>query len=679
MCGIAGLVTRGAIDESLLGRMAGEIVHRGPDDDGIWVDREARIGFGHQRLAIVDLSPAGHQPMTSSDGRWTITFNGEIYNHAALRAELEAAGGGPAAAGHRWRGRSDTETLLECVAAWGLERTVGKCVGMFAIALWDARNRELHLVRDRFGEKPLYYGWVGRAFVFASELKAIRALPDFDNPIDRRAVALFARRGYVPAPLSVYQRLYKLEPGCMLSATADALRTPVFTAPAPGSGMVRRYWSYAAVVREGLDDPFADKGEAVDRMEAALLEAVGGQAVADVPVGAFLSGGIDSSTVVALYRQHSQVRTFTIGFEDAAFDEAPHARAVAERLGTEHHEARVTAREAQEVIPLLPGIYDEPFGDSSQIPTYLVCKHVREQVKVALSGDGGDELFGGYNRHVAATGLWSQVRRLPLPLRAVVGGGLGLVPAAAWDAGAGLAGRRNRPPWFGAKVRKAVRTMARARSGDELHDSFIDEWHGRDAPVAAKGSDAAFAPAALAGPAPDAVRMMHRDAVDFLPGDILCKVDRAAMAVSLETRLPLLDHRVAELAARIPVEMNISGGVGKQVLRRILSRHLPRDLLARPKSGFAAPVGEWLRGPLRPWAEALLDERRLREEGHFAPGPVHARWADHLAGRADSTAALWYVLMFQAWAGEWARGDAPEREKISVTDVAAPARGRGHK
>jgi asparagine synthase (glutamine-hydrolysing) len=631
--------------------MASEIVHRGPDDDGIWVDREARIGFGHRRLAIVDLSPAGRQPMTSRDGRWTITFNGEIYNHAALRAELQAGGGGPAAVGHGWRGHSDTETLLECIAAWGLERTIGKCVGMFALGLWDARERELHLVRDRFGEKPLYYGWVGGDFAFASELKAIRTLPGFDNPIDRGAVALFARRGYVPAPLSIYQRLYKLEPGCMLSATAEALRTPAFVAPAPGSGMVRRYWSYADVVLEGLNSPISSEGEAVDCIEAALLEAVRGQAVADVPVGAFLSGGIDSSTVVALYRQHSPVRTFTIGFEDAAFDEAPHARAVAARLGTEHHETCVTAREAQEVIPLLPGIYDEPFGDSSQIPTYLVCKHARHQVKVALSGDGGDELFGGYNRHVAVSGLWARLRRLPRPIRMVVGGGLGLVPAAAWNAGADLARRGNRQPQFGAKVRKAVRTMTHARTSDEVHDSFIDEWHGQGSPVAGR-HDAPFAPHPLDGAAPDAVRMMYRDAVDYLPGDILCKVDRAAMAVSLETRLPLLDHRVAQVAARIPAQMNIAGGVGKRTLRALLFKHVPPEFFNRPKTGFAVPVGTWLTGPLRPWAEELLSEQRLREGGFFDPELVRGRWSAHLSGRCESTAALWHVLMFQAWSAD---------------------------
>ncbi|HWT11300.1 MAG TPA: asparagine synthase (glutamine-hydrolyzing) [Allosphingosinicella sp.] len=652
MCGIAGLVARGRVDEAKLRLMTTALAHRGPDDSGIWIDSEAGLGFGHRRLAIVDLSPAGHQPMASRDGRWVLNYNGEIYNHSALRSELESAGGGPVAAGEAWRGHSDTETLLECIAAWGPERAIGRCVGMFAIALWDAKERRLHLIRDRFGEKPLYYGWTGGDFVFASELKAIRALPGFDNGLDRGALSRFTRFGYVPAPHSIFERIYKLEPGCILSATVAELRTPLARAPEPGSGPLRRYWSYRDVVAAGLADPIADEAEALDRLERALLDAVGDQAMADVPVGAFLSGGIDSSTVAALYRQHSKVRTFTIGFEEAAFDEAPYARAVAAHLGTDHEEVYVTARQAQEVIPLLPRIYDEPFADSSQIPTYLVCKHARAQVKVALSGDGGDEMFGGYNRYLAADRLWSKLNRLPSPLRAAVGAAAGRIPAAAWNAAADLAGRRSRQPHFGAKIRKSLRTMAAAAGIDQVHESFVDEWHGEEAPVTVAGFERGGEPAPLNGSAPDTVRMMYRDSVSYLPDDILCKVDRAAMAVSLETRLPLLDHRVAELAARIPVGMKIGGGAGKQLLRKLLFRHVPPALFERPKTGFAVPVGEWLRGPLRPWAEELLGESRLRAGGHFRPGPIRARWEDHLKGRGDSTASLWFVLMFQAWEAE---------------------------
>ena len=647
MCGIAGLVSRGRIDEALVRGMASAIAHRGPDDDGIWCDREAGVGFGHRRLAIVDLSAAGHQPMASRDGRWTISYNGEIYNHAELRAELDSAGGGP------WRGHSDTETLVEAIAAWGLDRALAKAAGMFAISLWDANERRLHLVRDRFGEKPLYYGRVGGGFAFASELKALRALPGFDGEIDRRALGLYARLGYVPAPHSIYRGIFKLEPGCILSGTVEQLLA--------GEERIDRYWNYRDVVLAGLEAPIAGEEEAVDALEAALLESVRGQAMADVPVGAFLSGGVDSSTVVALYRQVSEVRTFTIGFEDTAFDEAPHARAVAARLGTEHHEAYVTAREAREVIPLLPRIYDEPFADSSQIPTYLVCRHARAQVKVALSGDGGDELFGGYNRHLVAAGTWAKLRRLPAPLRSAGATTLGAVPSTVWDRGADLLGRKSRQPHFGAKIRKTFRTMARVRDADGLYDSFVDEWHGEASPIAAGGG--LERPEPLGGSAPDAVRMMYRDAVEYLPGDLLHKVDRAAMAVSLETRLPMLDHRVAALAARIPLGMKVSGGVGKRVLRRLLGRHLPETLFARPKAGFAVPVGAWLSGPLRDWAESLLDERALREGGWFDPTPIRARWRDHLAGRRESAASLWFVLMFQAWLEEQ-RGNLNEVREI---------------
>ncbi|HEX8639924.1 MAG TPA: asparagine synthase (glutamine-hydrolyzing) [Allosphingosinicella sp.] len=648
MCGIVGIVAGGAVGEAQLRSMAGELAHRGPDDEGLWMDARAGIGFGHRRLSIVDLSPAGHQPMTSGDGRWTITFNGEIYNHVELRAELETGGGGPAPAGGGWRGHSDTETLLECISAWGLERTIARAAGMFALALWDAKERKLHLLRDRMGEKPLYYGWAGGRFVFASELEAIRRVPCFDNGLSPRAVALFTRLGNIPAPHSIFERVYKLQPGCILSAAPDELQAPSAEPPAVGGRLVRRYWCYANVVRSGLEQPFREEEAATDALEEALLRAVRQQAVADVPVGAFLSGGIDSSTVVALMRRHTAVSTFTIGFEDRAFDEAPYARAVADHLGTQHHEACVTAAEAREVIPLLPRMYDEPFADSSQIPTYLVSKHARGQVKVALSGDGGDEVFGGYNRHLAAAGLWSKVGALPRPARAAFGTALGRIPAGAWNAGADLLRRRSRQPHFGAKVQKALRTMGRASGVEQLYDSFVDEWFGEAAPVLADGSAAPSTDAEL-GPAPDPLRMMHRDAITYLPDDVLTKVDRAAMAVSLETRLPLLDHGVLELAARIPLPMKISGGVGKKVLRRVLFRHVPAALFERPKTGFAVPIGEWLRGPLRPWAEELLDERRLRDSGLLRPEPIRARWSEHLAGRADWAASLWFILMFEAW------------------------------
>jgi len=647
MCGIAGILTVGSVEASVLRRMIAPIAHRGPDDQGIWADPRAGIGLGHRRLSIVDLSPLGHQPMASADDRWMLSYNGEIYNHATLRAELEAEGLAP-----EWRGHSDTETLVACVAAWGLERTLTRAVGMFALALWDRKERILHLARDRFGEKPLYYGWTGGDFVFGSELKAIRAHPRFDNAVSRRALGLFASRTYVPAPFSIYERIYKLEPGCILTLSREAAGRPRGAPIAEGrpeDGLrLRRYWSYLEVMRRGVADPIADEAEALERLERTLATAVGGQSVADVPVGAFLSGGIDSSTIVALYQKYSSipVRTFSIGFEEAGFNEAEHAKAVARYLGTVHNERYVTVRETQDVIPLLPSMYDEPFADSSQIPTHLVSRFAREQVTVALSGDGGDELFAGYNRHFAAPRLWKRLQMLPRPVRALIGPPLGQLPPSVWNAAPG-----RRAPNFGAKIQKALRVAGSARSLDDVYDSFLDEWSFEASPVLGPDGQAHW-PGTDVEPlpgAPDAMRMMYRDAVSYLPDDILCKVDRASMAVSLETRVPFLDHRVAELAARLPLSMKVRGGKGKHILRELLYREAPRALFERPKAGFAIPVGEWLRGPLRPWAEELLEPRRMSQEGYFDARIVARRWQEHLSGRRDSTAALWAVLMFQAW------------------------------
>lgn len=644
MCGIAGYLTAGGVDGDILRRMAGSLAHRGPDDEGLWCDREAGIGLAHRRLAIVDLSPQGHQPMVSACGRWVTVFNGEIYNHPDLRRALDREGCTPEGG---WRGHSDTETLLEAVAYWGLERAVEAAVGMFALALWDRKNRRLHLVRDRFGEKPLYYGWSGGDLLFGSELKALRAHPGFRGEIDPASLGLYASRGYVPTPRSIYRGIFKLEPGCILSVTADALGCSLEEAPGAGKAgaglQVQRYWSYREVVERGVADPFAEH-EALDRLEAALAQAVSGQSVADVPVGAFLSGGIDSSAVVALYQRHSAtpVRTFTIGFEERDFDEAVHARAVAERLGTVHHEHYVGAAEAREVIPQLPQIYDEPFADSSQIPTFLVSRFARQEVTVALTGDGGDELLGGYNRHVAGPRLWQLLAPLPRPLRSLAGV-LARLPAPVLQAlGSGPKAHG------GARIAKSLQVAASARGLEDVYGSFIDEWRFHAAPVPAAGRTRA-APLALAGRVPPAAQLMYEDAVGYLPDDILCKVDRASMAVSLETRVPFLDHRVAEVAAHIPLSLKIRGGAGKRILREVLARHLPRAMFERPKAGFAVPVGEWIKGPLRPWAEALLSPARLRADGFFDAAVVEMRWQEHLSGRANATAAIWGVLMFQAW------------------------------
>ena len=651
MCGLAGLLGASAGDAGLLGRMAATIAHRGPDDGGVWIDADAGVGFAHRRLSIVDLSEHGHQPMLSSDGRYVISYNGEIYNHADLRTELEAENAGPEGG---WRGHSDTETLLQAIVAWGLEPALAKSAGMFAFALYDRADRVVHLVRDRFGEKPLYYGWVGRDFIFASELKAFRAHPGFRGEIDRRALQMFASRTHVPAPWSIYRRIFKLPAASILTISASALPPPLDEPPTEENGgaslRLRSYWSYRDVVNEGIANPIRDEAEALDRLETALGTAIRGQSLADVPVGAFLSGGIDSSTVVALYQKYSDtpVRTFSIGFEEAGFNEAAHAKAVANHLGTIHHEHYVGAAEARDVIPLLPSIYDEPFADSSQIPTFLVSSFAREKVTVALTGDGGDEMFGGYNRHVQAPRLWNGIQGLPVGLRSVAGKGLAWVPPRFWSGAVSLLGRRAQP-WAGSKFQKAFRVASTARSFEDVYDSFLDEWSHEATPVRDGRASENFRENDVCPAAPDAVRTMYRDAVGYLPDDILHKVDRASMAVSLETRVPFLDHRVAAMAARIPLDLKIRNGTGKYILRELLYRQAPRSLFERPKAGFAVPVGEWLRGPLRPWAEEYLEPRRLAAAGWFEPGIVQRRWREHLRGRRDSTAALWAVLVFQTW------------------------------
>ena len=652
MCGIAGLISGGRTAPELARRMARPLAHRGPDDEGLWVDSQAGVGLAHRRLSIVDLSPHGHQPMQSADGRFTLTYNGEIYNHAELRAELESTGLAPPGG---WRGHSDTETVLQAICAWGLESALFRCVGMFAFGLWDAAERKLFLVRDRFGEKPLYYGWVGGDLLFASELKAMRIHPGFDNPISRRALKAFAARTYIPAPLSVYERIFKLEPGCILELAPGATHSPRADAPEEGrpEGDVKlsRFWSYAEVMRRGLEAPIGDESEALDTLERTLAAAIGGQSMADVPVGAFLSGGIDSSTIVALYQKYSSipVRTFTIGFHEEGFNEATHAKAIARHLGTVHDERYVTVEETRDVIPLLPSMYDEPFADSSQIPTFLVSRFAREQVTVALSGDGGDELFGGYNRHFAAPSMWSKVRRLPLPIRAAVAYPLSRIPSASWSRLAARGGAAT--AHIGGKVQKAFRVAASARSFEDIYVSFLDEWAFEKSPVIGSEDVPAFA-LDFGVPAPDSTRMMYCDARTYLPDDILCKVDRAAMAISLEGRVPFLDHRVAEVAARIPLGMKISGGRGKQILRKLLGREVPTELFERPKAGFGIPVGEWIKAPLRGWAEELLDPRLLAQQGWFDPAIVQRRWSEHLSGQRNSTPALWSILMFQAWLAE---------------------------
>jgi len=654
MCGIAGIISSDVVPPDLPAKMASTITHRGPDDDGIWSDSSAGLALVHRRLSVVDLSPHGHQPMVSADGRWVISYNGEVYKHSKLRSELEESGRAPEGA---WRGHSDTETLLQAISLWGLSTTLDRMVGMFAFALWDRRDRQLSLVRDRFGEKPLYYGWVGRDFLFGSELKALRAHPKFEGEIDRSALQAYAARTYIPAPLSIYKRIYKLQPGCVLTVAPEIAGTPLSEPPEPGwqSGRSKlvRYWSYRDVVTRGMENPIADQREAIDLLDRVLGEAIKGQSMADVPVGAFLSGGIDSSTVVALYQKHSTtpVRTFSIGFEEGGFNEAESARRVAGHLGTVHEEHVVRVQEARDVIPHLPAMYDEPFADSSQIPTHLVSRFARQQVTVALTGDGGDELFGGYNRHFLAPWLWRRMRLIPLPMRAVAARPLGRISPAVWQGIVGtLPGKDN--PHFGGKFQKALRVAGSARRFEDVYSSFLDEWSLERSPVLGNAHPVQGLDLSLGTPVPSAIRMMYCDAVTYLPDDILCKVDRASMAVSLETRVPFLDHRVAEVAACIPLHMKIRGRSGKHILRELLYRHAPREMFQRPKAGFAIPVGQWIKGPLRHWAEDLLDPQRMAAEGWFDPAIVQRRWRDHLDGRSDSTPAIWAILMFQAWQRE---------------------------
>ncbi len=629
MCGLCGFIDRGhardaASRAAILGAMAERIRHRGPDDGGIWQDAEAGIGLGHRRLSIIDLSPEGHQPMHSACGRYVIAFNGEVYNYRQVRAELEAAAG-PVA----WRGHSDTEVMLAAIAHWGLRAALGRFNGMFAFALWDRQERTLHLARDRLGEKPLYYGWMGGVFLFGSELKALRAHPAWRGEVDRDVLALYMRHGYVPAPFSIHGGIHKLLPGTCLSLPAAA---------APGDlPQPQAYWSAAQVAEQGAARPRRVAPEqAIDELEALLKDAVALRMEADVPLGAFLSGGIDSSTVVALMQAQSSqpVNTFSIGFHEAGFNEAVHAAEVARHLGTRHTELYVSPEEAMGVIPLLPTLYDEPFADSSQIPTYLVAKLARQHVTVALSGDGGDEFFAGYRRYFRESALWRRIGWMPRPLRRALAS---LVGALA-------------PEFTGHPLRKLT-AMLPAASRERFFAHRISHWPEPERIVPGAREPLTVLTDPARWPSFDRFLdfMMFQDMMMYLPDDILVKVDRASMGVSLEARVPLLDHRVAEFAWRLPPDLKVRDGHSKWLLRQVLYRHVPRVLIDRPKRGFAVPIDSWLRGPLRDWAEGLLAEDRLRREGYFDPAGIRAKWREHVSGAHDWSGQMWFVLGFQAW------------------------------
>lgn len=621
MCGLIGFTSTNHIDAyDVAQKMCDAITHRGPNSEGIWWNEASPVVLGHRRLSILDLSVAGHQPMLSACGRYVIAFNGEIYNHLALRALLQHED-----EAHVWRGHSDTETLLVCFKTWGVKKTLQATVGMFAIALWDQSEQVLTLARDRLGEKPLYWGWCGDTLLFGSELKAIKAHPAFNADVDRNSLALLLRHNYIPTPHSIYRGIHKLPAGHFVQIAGGKRIDGINT---------QAYWALNDAIEAGLSNPFTGSDQdAVTALEQKIHASVSGQMLADVPLGAFLSGGVDSSAIVSLMQQQSKspIRTFAIGFDEPGYNEAEYAKQVARHLGTNHTELYVGAREALAVIPRLSDIYCEPFADSSQIPTFLVSQMAKQQVTVALSGDGGDELFGGYNPYQFAPKVWGAISRMPLKFRTI--------------AASALSGT-----YLPDKLYKLTRVLS-AADRELFYSALMSHWQQPENVVL----NSSVAPTLLntppMWPKTDTYEhwMMAMDANQYMTDDILVKVDRAAMANSLETRVPLLDHRVVEFAWSLPLEFKIRNGIGKWVLREMLYRHVPREMIERPKKGFSVPLGKWLRGPLRDWAEELLESERLQKEGYFNALPIRKLWQEHLGGKRDNALKLWSVLMFQAW------------------------------
>ncbi|WP_419786670.1 asparagine synthase (glutamine-hydrolyzing) [Pseudodesulfovibrio sp.] len=625
MCGICGFIdTKALAGESDLARMTATLPHRGPDDQGIWFDSEHGIGLGHTRLSILDLSPLGHQPMHSACGRYAITYNGEVYNHLSLRNELS---------GYDFRSTSDTETILAAIREWGLEQAVKRFVGMFAFAVWDRQERRLHLVRDRVGIKPLYYGNISGAVVFGSELKALRAFPGFNNELDRDALCAYFRHCYIPAPSSIYKDVYKLQPGTIATFAEGA------TAPS-----ITTYWSARDVWANGGCHPFqGDIEMATEALEGLLDDAVSLRMLSDVPLGAFLSGGIDSSTIVALMQKRSTrpIKTFSIGFHESRFNEADHAREVARHLGTDHTELYLTPQDLLDVIPLIPRHWDEPFADSSQIPTYCISRLAREQVTVCLSGDGGDELFAGYSRYFMMD-KWGLVEKVPLPFRRMAAALVPHLPAALFS----LFGR------LGPHLRWRADAVSMT-DFSEFYRSLISQFrHPQELVLGAKEAGSQLTD-------PDNRLSLDRfglmtfwDTVSYLPDDILTKVDRASMAVALESRVPLLDHRVIEFAASLPTQLKVEGKTGKTVLRKVLHKYVPAELVERPKMGFGVPIEQWMANELRDWCEALLDKTTMQRQGILNTEKVQQLWQDYLNGDYFFCHHLWNILMFQSWLEE---------------------------
>ena len=639
MCGIAGFIEAKADKgpKELLAdvnAMTDAILHRGPDSGGHWLNSSAGIGMGFRRLAIIDLTDAGNQPMTSSCERYVVTYNGEIYNYKALRDVLETEG-------RRLRGHSDTEVMLEGFSAWGVDETLSRMIGMFAIALWDKQRRELTLIRDRLGIKPLYYGLRDGMFVYGSELKALRAKPGLRGVLDREAMTQYLRFNYVPAPRTIYQGIHKLEPGCILRFRPGRDTEP----------RIERYWSLDNYVATGRGRPAPHV--AVDRLYDLLSDAVERRMVADVPLGVLLSGGVDSSTIAALMQEKSPrpIKTFTIGFEEKDYSEAEHARAVADYLETDHTELTLRSDDVQALIPQMPEWHDEPFADSSAMPTWLVSKLARDHVTVALSGDGGDEVFFGYNRYSAAPAAWAKAKAVPSAVRSLAAGSLKAVPTGAWDTLSALVPENRRPKMAGDKLHKLASVLS-SGTEDDAYRALVSHWPD---PESLSGTAEPELDMWRGGSVlPDfAERMAYYDTLSYLPGDILTKVDRASMACSLEARVPLLDHRVVEHAWSLPKDIKMHDGIPKWPLRQILYRFVPRDIVERPKSGFAVPLAEWLRGPLKEWAFDLLSVEKLRDDLGIAPEPVLKAFRDHLKGDGNHAEALWSVLMLQSWNERW--------------------------
>jgi asparagine synthase (glutamine-hydrolysing) len=646
MCGITGYLDLSKEKDNLssqaiITHMMDTLIHRGPDDSGEWIEAQNGIALGFRRLSILDLSPAGHQPMTSADGRYVMVFNGEVYNFNQLRNKLVDLG-------HAFRGHSDTEVMLASICQWGIRAAVQRFNGMFAFALWDRREHCLTLVRDRLGIKPLYYGWSGNVFLFGSELKALKAHPAFHAGIDRDALALYLRHNCIPAPYTIYTGIRKLLPGTILSLTGTN-RPDEYPEPV-------QYWSARQVVESGVADPFEGSDQdAIEELDKLLRESIRERMIADVPLGAFLSGGIDSSAVVALMQAQSDrpIQTFTIGFHESGYDEAKHASEVARHLGTDQTELYVTPQEAQAVIPRLPTLFDEPFSDASQIPTFLVSELARQHVTVSLSGDGGDELFGGYNRYSWVQKIVKATGWMPGVFRDMGSAVLRQIPPVAWE---GLLSNQLIPPRWrvsepGEKMHKISEILS-ARNPSAIYLNLVSHWKNPSEVVigAAEYPTLVNRQEAWALLPDFTSQMMFMDLVTYLPDDILVKLDRASMGVSLESRVPYLDdHRLVEFAWRLPLHMKIRGGQGKWLLRQVLYRYVPDWMVERPKKGFGVPIDAWLKGPLRAWAEALLDGQMLKDEGLLNPIPIHQKWQEHLAGKHNWQYHLWDVLMFQSW------------------------------